>query len=63
MWDKVQPLLLNDASGGKSWLEHGVKKSQVMARDARVHEGSEAIWEYAKSLIEHNAAEGKLRDE
>ena len=63
MLDKVQPLLLNDASGGKSWLEHGVKKSQVMARDARVHEGSEAIWKYAKSLIEHNAAEGKLRDE
>lgn len=27
--DKVQPLLLNDASGGKSWAEHGVKASQV----------------------------------
>ena len=63
MLDKVQPLLLNDASGGKSWVEHGVKKSQVLARDARVHEGSETVWEYAKSLIERNAAEGKLLDE
>ena len=27
MLDKVQPLFLNDASGGISWEEHGVKKS------------------------------------
>ena len=60
MLDKVQPLLLNDASGGKSWAEHGVKKSQVMTRNVRVHEGSEEIWAYAKSLIEKNAEEGKL---
>lgn len=63
MLDKVQPLLLNDASGGKSWEEHGVKKSQVMARNARVHEGSEEIWAYAKALIERNAKAGKLLDE
>lgn len=63
MLDKVQPLFLNDASGGKSWEEHGVKKSQVLARNERVHEGSERIWEYAKSLIEKNAANGKLLDE
>lgn len=63
MLDKVQPLLLNDASGGKSWEEHGVKKSQVMARNARVHEGSEEIWAYAKALIERNAKAGKLLNE
>lgn len=62
MLDKVQPLLLNDASGGKSWIEHGVKKSQVMARNVRTHEGSEQLWEYAKLLIEKNTAEGKLLD-
>lgn len=63
MLDKVQPLLLNDASGGKSWEEHGVKKSQVMARNARVHEGSEEIWAYAKALIERNVEAGKLLNE
>ena len=26
--DNFQPLLLNDASGGRSWSEHDVKKSQ-----------------------------------
>lgn len=63
MLDKVQPLLLNDASGGKSWAEHGVKKSQVMARNARTHEGSEKLWAYAKGLIERNVESGNLLDE
>lgn len=61
--DKVQPLLLNDASGGKSWEEHGVKKSQVLARNESTHSGSEELWDYAKALIERNTAEGHLLDE
>ena len=40
MLEKVQPLLLNNASDGKSWVEHGVKESQVLARNSRTHEGS-----------------------
>ena len=63
MLDKIQPLLLNDASDGRSWREHGVKKSQVLARNARVHEGSEELWRYARGLIERNVAKGNLRDE
>ena len=60
MLDKVQPLLLNDASGGKSWAEHGVQISQVLKRDERVHEGSEEIWAYAKSILEENVKNGRL---
>lgn len=63
MLDKIQPVLLNDASGGKSWEEHGIKKSQVLERNARTHEGSEELWNYAKSLIEKNAEAGKLLNE
>lgn len=61
--DKVQPLLLNDAAGGKSWEEHGVKKAQVLARNIRTHEGSETIWKYAESLIEKNVKEGHLLED
>ncbi len=52
--DKIQPLMLNDASGGRSWVEHQVRMQQVLERNARTHEGSEMLWEYAKSLIEKN---------
>lgn len=61
--DKIQPLLLNDASGGKSWREHGVKRSQVLARNQRTHEGSETLWRYALSLIEKNTEQGNLSPE
>ena len=50
MWnslDKMQPLMLNDASGGKSWTEHDVHNSQVYKRNERTHEGSEAMWKYS----------------
>lgn len=50
--DKIQPIMLNDATGGLAWREHDVKKSQVMGRNKRTHEGSEALWEYARNLIE-----------
>lgn len=60
--DKVQPLLLNDASGGKSWAEHGVKASQVKGRNARTPEGSEVLWQYAKTLIEENISKGNIKE-
>lgn len=47
--DCVQPTMLNDASEGKSWLEHGVHLSQVLGRNARTAEGSEALWDYART--------------
>ena len=46
--DKIQPLMLNHASGGKSWVEHGVHHEQVYQRNERTHEGSEKLWEYAE---------------
>lgn len=32
--DNCQPLLLNDASGGRSWAEHGVKKPDLQKKSA-----------------------------
>ncbi len=63
MLDNVQPVLLNNASGGKSWREHGVKKSQVMGRNERTHEGSEVIWEYLKTIIDENVEKGNIVDD
>ena len=52
--DKLQPLLLNDASDGKSWREHGIHAEQVYGVNEHTHEGSEAIWEFVKRVIEKN---------
>lgn len=60
--DHLQPLMLNDATDGRSWIEHGVKLSQVLARNAHTAEGSEKLWEYArKNWIGRNVENGSLR--
>ncbi len=46
--DKIQPLMLNHASGGRSWVEHGVRGEQVYARNEKTGSGSETLWQYAK---------------
>lgn len=52
--DKIQPIMLNDATGGRAWREHEVKESQIAGRNERTHEGSEALWAFAKGLIDKN---------
>ena len=62
--DCFQPLILNDATGGRAWKEHGVKRSQVLKRNERVRLGSEQIWEYEKeNLIEKNVRNGNIIDD
>lgn len=61
--DNCQPLLLNDASGGRSWAEHGVKKSQIYKRNQYTGEGSHEIWEYMKELIDKHIGLGNVIDE
>lgn len=61
--DNCQPLLLNDASNGRSWTEHQVKKSQIYNRNERLPETSGEIWEYMKSLIEKHIELGHVIDD
>jgi putative hydrolase of HD superfamily len=49
--DCVQPLMLNDASNGRSWQEHGVRLSQILGRNARTAEGSQTLWDFARDTM------------
>ena len=61
--DNCQPLILNDASGGKSWKEHTVHKSQIYKRNEHTAEGSREIWEYMKQLIDKHIQLGHVLDD
>nr|WP_294678415.1 HD domain-containing protein [uncultured Blautia sp.] len=61
--DNCQPLFLNDASDGRSWTEHGVKKSQIYKRNRRTGEGSREIWEYMQELIDKHIKLGHVIDD
>ena len=59
--DCLQPLMLNDATDGKSWLEHKIKLSQVIKRNEHTPKGSLELWEYAyNNLIMPNVEKGLL---
>lgn len=63
MLDNFQPLMLNDATDGRSWVEHGVKKSQVLKRNARTAEGSEVIMNEVRKIVDKHVGKGHLHDE
>ena len=58
--DNFQPLMLNDASGGRSWNEHGVHKSQIYKRNEKVQETSEEIWNTIQEVVESHIAKGNI---
>lgn len=60
--DCVQPTMLNDAAGGISWEEHGVKLSQILKRNEHTAKGSKQLWDYSlREFIEPNVTKGKIK--
>ena len=58
--DNFQPLMLNNATKGRSWKEHGVKLSQMLKRNKKTAMGSQAVWDYAYDIIEDNIENGNI---
>lgn len=59
--DNIQPMMLNAATDGKAWEEHGVHLEQILKRNARTADGSEELWEYARErFVEPNVENGKI---
>lgn len=61
--DRVQPIMLNDITGGRAWREHDIAVSQVLERNKKTKDGSEELWEYVKDIIDKNERLGNLRGE
>lgn len=61
--DNIQPQMLNHASGGKAWVEHGARLGQVLKRNEITPKGSAALWEYAYAHFVAPHVGKELRDE
>ena len=61
--DNFQPLLLNDASGGLSWQEQQVKKSQIYKRNEKIEETSETIWNCMKEIVQKHIECGHVEED
>ena len=51
--DRFSPMLHNYLTEGKSWREHGVKRSQIEARNHEViQQGAPVLWDLCERFIE-----------
>jgi putative hydrolase of HD superfamily len=58
--DRLQPLLLNYHTDGRSWQRHGVTSDRVFRRARPVADSAPGLWEYAESLIRDAVEKGIL---
>lgn len=62
--DRIQPIMLNDASEGRAWKDHQIKISQVLKRNAYTAKGSHNLWKFAETnYIEPNVEKGTIIDD
>lgn len=62
--DNIQPTMLNNATDGRAWKEHGVHLHQIMKRNSRTGEGSQVLWDYSlNNFILPNVEKGRIIDD
>ena len=61
--DRLQPLLLNAAAGGRSWLENGIRHSQASTVNEPISGGSTVLWDLARTVLAEAANEDLLVDD
>lgn len=60
--DNIQPVMLNAATDGKAWEEHGVHLDQILNRNRNTAKGSETLWDYVRqNFIEPNVEAGRIK--
>lgn len=62
--DNIQPMMLNAATDGRAWQEHGVKLGQILGRNAHTADGSRELWDYAyENFVRPNLDCGHIIDD
>jgi putative hydrolase of HD superfamily len=59
--DRLEPILQNYYTKGKTWQAHGIKPSQVLEKNRRIEDGSEVLWAYAQQVIRESQENGYFK--
>jgi putative hydrolase of HD superfamily len=60
--DRLQPILNNYYSGGKSWRANGIRRGQVCERNRIVADGAPDLWVYIEDLLQRAVDQKMLKD-
>jgi putative hydrolases of HD superfamily len=60
--DRLEPLMLNHASAGATWTEHGITADRVREVNRHIEDGSATLWDTAQALITDAVARGYLAE-
>ena len=58
--DRLQPILNNFHTEGKSWRANGITRRQVRERNRIVAEGAPPLWDYIEDLLQRAVEQGFL---
>jgi putative hydrolase of HD superfamily len=58
--DRLQPLLLNSRTGGGSWSNHRVTRTQVLTRMEPIRHGAPELWPVVQDIVDDASARGWL---
>ena len=59
--DHFEPILQNASNDGGTWAEFNVPYSTVVEKKQVIKEGTETVWNYAKSLLDNSVDQGILK--
>ena len=59
--DRIQPVLLNDATEGRAWREHDVCIDQIMSTNEYTSQGSDVLLTYIQDVFEKNIENGNIK--
>ena len=58
--DRLQPMLINMATGGGTWADHGVTADQVLTKVPLIEDGSPSLGAYTRAMIASAVERGLL---
>jgi len=60
--DRLEPLMQNYLTKGFAWKKNGIKKDQVLEKNKHITDASQALWQYANSIINESVEKGYLAE-
>jgi len=58
--DRLQPVLLNALSGGRTWRDHDVHLGRVVEVNAPIGDAAPELWAFARAVLDGAVGDGRL---